>query len=282
VTVTINAVSDYVDVTLILLPVEVLTISEYILLEDGAYGVTEGIVIFSMPVMGLMIIADETGAILPVESFEFAEIGDKIRLHGHVVHMMGLAIMAGMEDTIIEVLEPNLANPLTPIPLTVQQFTSLDPLDSLYWARYYQVTGTLVWNDTLHTFFLVDGTYMMPMIVFDKTTAESLMGLQNFEVNAKGIALPNFDGEPFLMFIFLGNPDDISLNYTDQEFIDAISLMLQEYLESQTFFPGQVLELPTEHPLFPLTISYQVVAEDASLIVPTWTVSPAIDAEMWI
>ena len=282
ITVTINAATDYVDVTIILLPLDVLSISEYILLEDGAYGVTEGIVIFSMSEIGIMIIADETGAILPIETKEFAEVGDKIRTHGHVVHMMGLAIMAGMEDTILEVLETDLDNPLTPIPLTVQQFTSLDPMDTLYWARYYEISGTLVWNDTMKTFVLVDDPYMMPVMIFDPMMYETLMGLQGFEVGMRGIALPNFDDEPFLMFIFLGTPDDIVLNYTDQELVDAISLMLQSYLESQTFFPGQALDLPVEHPLFPLTVSYQVVLEDASFIVPTWTISPDIDTETWI
>ncbi len=281
-TITINAASDFVDLTLILMPTEILTISEFIALEDEAYGITEGIVIFSMPDMGLLIIADETGAMLPIESFEFAEIGDKIRVHGHVVRMMDLAIMAGMEDTILEVLEKGLPNPLAPIAITIQQFTSLDVMNTLYWGRYFEVSGTLVWNDTMKTFFLVDDPYMMPILIFDRNMYETLMGLQGFNVRLRGIALPNFDEEPFLMFIFLGTPNDIALNYTDQEFVDAIAIMLQTYLESMTFFPGQVLDLPTEHPLFALTVTYQVVQEDAHLIVQTWTVDPTIDAELWI
>ena len=282
ITVEINAAIGTVDVTITLMPTTVLTITEFGLLEDYAYGVVEGIVILSSMDMKLMIIADETGAILAVETDDVLDMGTKVHVHGYKINMMGLPVMAGMEDSIVAIIGTDFANPLTAIPLSIGQFNMLDSMNSLYWGRFYEVEGTLTWDDASHMFYLEDTTDIMPVLVFGMDVYEQLIPFDGLEVGLRGFGLPNFDDEPFLMFIFVGGEGDIILNYTDQEMVDLFSLMLKGYLESETFMPGQTLMLPTEHPTFPLTVSYAVDVLDDALVDDQWVIDPTISVETWI
>jgi uncharacterized repeat protein (TIGR02543 family) len=275
-TVTLNAASGQVDMMITLLPVEILTITEFIGLEDGDFGLVQGIVIFSMQDMGVMIIADDTGAILPIETEHHAVVGDEVIVQGHKMTMMGLTIMGSYDHPVVEVLSTGNPNPLTPIVASVSQFMMLDPMNSIYWGRYFEVSGLLQWDDMFHMFALTDGTYSMPVLAFDEMTYQMLNQFEGFEVTLRGFAMPNFDeSEPFLMFIFSGIEEDIIFDYTDQELADMISIMLRDYLESESYLPGQTLELPTEHPVLPVTVTYEVDPLDVGKLTG-WTIDPTI------
>ncbi|OHE44660.1 MAG: hypothetical protein A3K26_05465 [Tenericutes bacterium RIFOXYA12_FULL_35_10] len=282
ITVTINSIVGEVDVTITLMPTTVLSITEFGLLDDQAYGVVEGIVILSSFDMKLMIIADETGAILAIETDDYLDVGTRVHVHGYKVNMMGLTIMAGMEDSIVATLETGLPNPLTAIPLTIGQFNTLDTMNTLYWGRYYEVMGTLTWDEVSHMFYLEDAVDIMPIMVFGMDVYEQLIPFDGFEVGLRGFGLPNFDDEPFMMFIFIGAEGDIILDYTDQELADLFALMLKGYLEGETVVPGQTLMLPTEHPTFALTVSYTVDALDDALVSDLWVIDPSISVETYI
>ncbi|MDY0294817.1 MAG: InlB B-repeat-containing protein [Acholeplasmataceae bacterium] len=267
-TVTLNAANGQVDMVITLAPVEVLTISEFLLLSDGSFGVVEGIVIFSMEDMGIMILADSTGALLPVETMDFANVGDLIIVQGHHYNMMGLTILGGYENTIVEVVSTDHPNPLVPIEANVEQYVSLDPMNSIYWGRYFEVTGQLLWDDMKHSYILTDGENTMPVFVFAPELYEMLGQFTGFELSLRGFALPNFDeDEGFLMFVFSGLIEDIVFNYTNQELADMVSLMLKEYLESESYIPGQTLDLPTEHPVLPVTVVYEVIVADQTKVI---------------
>ena len=283
ITVTLGSVIETVDVTIILLPTEILTISEFMLLNEMDYAMVSGIVIFSFNEASLIIIADETGSILAVQSDMPAQYGDLIIVHGYHVVMEGLVLMYGSEDTVLEVLDEGLANPITPVELTVAQFNALDVFNSLYWAKYLKVSGVLVIDEMTHSIYLEDGLSSMPILVFNQDIYQLLVQFNGFNVTLGGFSLPNFDDEPFLMFIFTGQSEDLNLDYSDQELLDMLALMLQGYLESLTFIPGQIADLPTEHPLFDLTVSYAVQLEDADYInMLTMQISSDIDTELWI
>ena len=281
-TVTLNDKSGQVDVHIILKPLTVLSISEFIALDDGDYGIVEGIVIFSLQEMGLMIIADETGAILPIETDENPEVGDKVIVNGYKVLMMDFVIMAGSENTVMNVLEKGLPNPITPIEATVSQFLGLDTMQTLYWGRYFEIAGTLSWDDESHTFYLGMGVDLLPVIVISQDVFEQLIPFDGLDVALRGFALPNFDDEPFLMFIFTAQPGEIIIDYTDQEIVDMFGPLLKQYLEQNTYIPGSTLDLPTEHQVFPLTVSYTVDPLDAHLISNEWIIDPTIATETWI
>jgi uncharacterized repeat protein (TIGR02543 family) len=282
---TLGLESGSVDVTLTLKPIEVLTIQEFFSLPDGAYGIVQGIVIFAHSDMGMFIIGDETGAILPVETEDVAMFGDLVLVHGHKYSMDMIAIMSGMKpDTILEVLAVDQPMPFEPVSISVEQYLSIDPMNSLYWGRIFTISGSLVIDDMYHEVFLSDGVRQVQLMIPSKEYYDALRDFEGLNIGMTGIALPNFDeGAPFMMFIVLGGPEDILLNYTDQEFVDMMALQLQSYLEDMTFIPGQYANLPTDHPYFDLTASYEVVLEDAALLDDlTWIISETITEETWI
>ena len=283
ITVTLNAITETVDVTIILLPTEILTIAEFMLLQDMDYAMVTGIVIFSLGDFGVIFIADEDGDILAIQSDEMAYFGQRIIVHGYYAFMEGLVMMSGEKDTVLEVLEEDVPNPIAPIALTIAQFNALDVYNSLYWGKYITVSGELVFDEMTHSFLLVDELESMPIMVFNQEIYDTLSQFEGFELTLGGFVLPNFDEDPFLMFIFSGQPEDIIPNYTDQELADMLALMLQGYLEGETYIPGQIADLPTEHPVFDLTVSYSVALDDAAYIdLLTMMIDSAIDEELWI
>ena len=283
ITVTLGDITEVVEVTIILLPIEILTIEEFLALNDMDYALVSGIVIFSFEEANLLIIADESGSILVVQSDMFAKYGDLIVVHGYHASMEGIVLMSGSEETVIDVLDEGLPNPITPVQLTVDQFNALDVFNSLYWAKYLEVSGELVVDEMSHSVELFDGESSMPILIFSHELYEMFMQLNGMNVIIRGFSLPNFDDEPFLMFIFTGQPEDLILDYTDQELADMLALMLQGYLENLTFFPGQIVDLPFEHPWIQLTLSYTVALDDEHLFdINTFTIDSMIDEELWI
>src|SRR5690606_39031734 len=151
-------------------------------------------------------------------------------------------IMQGTDNAIISELETGIANPLEAISITPEQFMTMDPMLSIYWGKYFEMTGMLTWNSNKHVFFLGENETIVPVVVLDFDDYEKLMMFDGLEVGIKGYILPNFDeGEPVLMFIYTGGEDDIVLNYTDQELLDVFGAKLKEYVESQVYMPGDVL-----------------------------------------
>ena len=276
-TVTINDKSGQVDVVITLKPIAVLSIAEFIALDDGDYGLVEGIVIFSVQDMALMIIADETGAMLPIQTDQLAEVGDLVNVDGYKVNMMGLVIMMGTSETRVTVIESGLPNSITPFELTVSQFISLDVNQSLYWGRYFEVSGTLGFDEITHSFTLTVDTDEMYVTVLSKDVYDLLIPFVGYELTLRGFSIPNFDEEPaFLMYIFTGQVEDIILDYTDQELLDLIGAGLKGYLEDETYLPGDLLDLPAEHEFLPITATYTVDPLDALLVSTEWIISDAI------
>jgi len=283
-TVTIGEESAYRDVTLILRPTEILTISEFLELEDESYGIVEGIVVFMIDIgdMKLTILADETGAILPIEAEVTIEVGKHVTVQGYHYQMMDLVIMTGIEDPLVSTIATGVANPLTPLVVNADQFMELDPYESIYWARYFEVFGELKWNDLNHYFELVTDEVILPVMVFDMDDMETLNSLTGLDVAIRGYALPNFDDEPYLMFIFSGQSEDIIIDYTDQELVDHIATILKEYLESNTYLPGTALDLPETHDIFDMIVTYEVDVIDATKVVEGMIVNPNIEVETTI
>ncbi len=283
-TVTLGEDSAYRDVTLILKPTEILTIDEFVALDEGSYGVVEGIVVFMIDQgeMKLTIIADETGAILPIEADVTIEVGKHVTVHGYRYSMMDLVILTGIDNPLVSTIAVDVANPLTPIQVTAEQFKSFDVYETVYWGQYFEITGNLVWSDKDHTFTLVTNEVSVPVMIFEMEDAELLHSLIGLEISIRGYVLPNFDDEPYLMFIYSGQPEDIIIDYTDQELVDHIATLLKEYLESNTYSPGMPLDLPEAHDIFDMTVTYEVDVLDATKVVEGMIVNPNIEVETTI
>lgn len=258
-TVTIGLATGYVDVTIHLLPIETITIEAFKLLPEMSYGFISAVVIFSSIDMGLMIVADETG-ILPVMSRDEVSYGDLVVVAGYSTSMEGLIFMTdefGKGDTLQRIVAHDLSIPYLPEPMTILEFYALNPELPSSWMRYVEITGTIYYEEANHSFYVDDEHGAVMVLALTMSARDLLIAYNGFEVHITGIILPNFDlSIPQLMVIFTGEPEDIEMVLTEEELVVEMGLMLKEFIESKTYYPGQFLYLPTDHPVIPITVSY--------------------------
>jgi hypothetical protein len=79
------------------------------------------------------------------------------------------------------------------------------------------------------------------------------------------------------MFIYVGGEDHLRFDYPDDVLLDVMLGYLKNYLESQSYYPGQVIDLPSSHPFLPMTVTYTIAAlylDDLDLV--TKTINPNI------
>lgn len=287
ITATLGALSESVDLTFILKPINSLTVAEFIASPEMSYHQVSGVVIFAATQndMQMMVIADVTGA-LAVVSDGLVAVGDYIIVAGYRMSQEGMAMMANQDPslTLIEIIDHNYPIPIVPIQLSVEQFLGLDANNLLYWLQYVEVTGRLTFDDMTRTFIIEDGLNSLPIFAFDQEAMELLNGYKGFIISIRGIGLPSFDQiDPSLMLVYSGRPEDVILNYSDEDLVSEMSLLLADYLSSPTYYPGQLIELPTEHPSILMNISYEAFGANASLVdLLTGEISPTIETEVWI
>jgi len=303
ITVTVGLVTKSADVTLILMPVEMLTIEEFLSVQDENYYEVTGVVLMIFNDIGLMIIADETGTLGvayqgPIDDGGIittlgsvvildAQVGDLVVVGGYAMHQDG-AILMGNDPTqsLREIISHDQPIPIAPFGVTVAQFSSLDVYNPYYWIKYYEISGTLMLDEMNHSFYLTDGTNNVPVHAMDKEMYFLLEMFTDFEVTLRGISLPNFDFdamEPYLMLVFGGSEGDIELGYTDEELVALLGDMMSEWLGGMTFYPGEEVPLETTHPLFDVAVTYETFGENASLLdLITKLVSTEITVETFI
>ena len=296
ITVTLNQATGFIEVQIILKPVELLTIAEFMLADEMGYYKVQGVVLMTHPNFGIAVLADETGTLvimldqsssvqgMPVEIINQFKPGDLVIVGGYKMPFESIYVMVGGEEGLnIEVIGVDQSSPLSAVSITIEQFLALDVFNPIYWVQYFEIEGTIEVDDQEHTVYLTDGVLMLPIMILDKDTYDQFQQLSEFDIIVRGVSLPNFDGTPAMMFVFTGLPDAIEPNYTDEAFIDFIKIMLQTYLESLVFYPGQIADLPYSHPIFDVFVSYTVSAEDSHLIdLMTMQISSNIEADTWI
>ena len=299
-TVTIGVVTKSVNVTIILMPVEMLTIDEFLNVQDDNYHEVTGVVMFIFDEIGLMVIGDQTGmlgvvyqspddggivVILSMPARPTAQVGDLVIVGGYRMNQEGIILMGNdPTQSLREVIAHDQPNPVEPYVITVAQFAALDVEESLYWLKYFEVSGTLIEDDEYRNLYISDGTNQILIRALDKETHMILQMFTGFEVTLRGLSLPDFDAdEPELMLVFGGSSQDIDLNYTDEDLAELIGVLLSEWLESENYYPGQILELETSNPWFKVTVSYETFGENAALLnMTTQQISEDIDVETFI
>jgi uncharacterized repeat protein (TIGR02543 family) len=296
ITVTLNQATGFIEVQIILKPVELLTISDFMTADEMGYYKVQGVVLLTHPNFGIAVIADETGTLvimldqpssiqgIPAEIVNQFKVGDLIIVGGYKMPFESIFVMVGGEQGLdIEVLGVDQSSPLDAIPISIEQFLALDVFNPIYWVQYFEIEGTIEVDDQQHIAYLTDGIRMLPIMILDQDMYDSFQQLSDFDIIVRGVSLPNFDGVAKMMFVYTGLPDAIEPNYTDQAFIDFIKIMLQTYLESLVFYPGQIADLPFSHPIFDVHVSYTVSAEDSHLIdLMSMQISSNIEEDTWI
>lgn len=263
----------------------VLTIDEFKNVGDSDYHEVAGTVLFAAgEAMGIIVIADATGTLV-ANSTGIVTSGDFVKFGGSL-GFMGDYPMLTAEDTgttLLMVLDHDRPIPMEPTEITISDYNALDPNLSSTWIQYLKVTGTLTVDAIEHTMSLVDGTDVLPLLVMDMETYLLFMQYKHFEISVCGISLPNFDVDPVLMFVFTGVPTDISMDYTPLELVTMMSAGIGEYYAAIDFIPGEIIDLPVNHPLVPVVITYETLGPNANLFdLLNFKVSPTIVSETYI
>jgi uncharacterized repeat protein (TIGR02543 family) len=243
----------------------VLTIAEFKALdpEDDDLHFVSGTVILASKMMELTIIADATDLLIAFGG-EDSAAGDNVRLGGYLGVEESLKVMNGDEvfGVSCDTYSHNNAITLTPNTISVADYNLLDPDTSTNWGVYTEIGGTIEVNYSDNTISLIDAEESMTISVFTEEDFYFLAGYSGLDVTVRGMVLPNMDDplETVLMFVHNAHEDFIELNYdTPQDLLDALELMFLDWYQNQTYFPGQYVDLPTDHAVIPMTVGYELV-----------------------
>ena len=282
-TITLDAQVIEVELTFILVPLTLLTIEQFKSLNENDYGVIQGVVVLLTP-FGLAVIADAFDMLIVTYSEDFT-VGDLVVIGGYKQYMEGLVVMSNHpEDIVIEILSTNNDNPLLPISINLETFASIPAHDPSYWLHYYEITGQLAYDEKNSHFILTDGTTHIMVIAIDDVSFNALLSSVDMVITLRGFAIP-MDHFLYnkLSLIYADGTEGIFTNYSDEELLSHIEMLLGGYLSQQTYQPGQTIELPIEHPIYPIVVTYETSGEHALLFdVLTGIFSEDIDEEIWI
>ncbi len=245
----------------------VLSIAEFKALapDDTDYHFVRGVVLLAGPNLDVIIIADEDGY-LPVISNAQVNIYDEVRVGGYRAMEGDFAVLEGREEDPIAVDIFAIGQPLptSPDSLTVAAFNALDPDLSSNWVLYVEISGTISINHGTHIVTLSDGEDTLNITVIGQESYNLISDYNGLEVTFRGVILPNMDEpETTLMLLFNGHEDFIETNYSEEEMLILLEGMLRSYYEGMSYFPGQYLQLPSEHPLFPVAVEYETFGDNA-------------------
>lgn len=248
-----------------------LTIAEFKALTGEAQSqlqFVKGIVILASSEIDVTVIADATATLILFDHSNVSH-GDTVRVGGYYSSEGDLI---AMEPSLtrpismdVHVYEINL---LTPTSMNVTGFKALDPELSSSWVIYANLNGTLSVNMITHEATLTTGTDTMNVGIFSEATLNLISQYDGFRVNILGVILPNMDvPETYLMFLFTGDEDNIALDYDTEnttELAGVLESMFRDYYEVPTYFPGQYLDLPSDHPIITLAITYATYGTNAT------------------
>lgn len=245
--------------------------------ELDTYDEIVGVVIFANLDMGLVVMADETD-LIAVLSTEPLVRGDLIRMGGYRQNMDGYILMGkpNEEEPFITRYQQAQPIPITPTATTITELMAMDASLPSHWIQYIELKGQLTMID--QQMYIEDETNQYPLMMASQADYEWAEMHLDFNIVIDGILVPNLDDiPPTLMFIYVGGEDHLRFDYPDDVLLDVMLGYLKNYLESQSYYPGQVIDLPSSHPFLPMTVTYTIAApylDDLDLV--TKTINPDI------
>jgi len=271
----------------------VLTLSEFKALtapENAEHHFVRGVVSLAKSEMEIIILADATDTLI-VFGYQEALVGDEVRVGGFYAAEETLVTLepAPGNEVSVDLYSHNNEIALTPTAMSVATFNALDPDSPASWVVYAEINGPIGADDNTHQISLSDGEDTMPVVVIGEGDYSYIRDYAGFRVNIRGVILPNMDNpeEVFLMFIFNGDEDFIDLDYygegEDQELLTLLEGMFRGAFESPTYFPGQFVDLPADHPVVPVALTYEPYGAYASKYsTVTNRISDDVSAEIYI
>lgn len=247
-----------------------ISIAAFKALALATYAEVVGIVVFASVDMELVVIADEEQTLAIMSNTPLVQ-GDLVRMGGVRQDFNGHPVMMNAleqpENIFLTKYGGDQPIPLAPTSHSLLEFTQMDVTDPNQWIQYIQLSGTFVIGDQF--IGLQSGELLMPIYAptINETNIKSYMMYVGLEVTMDGISLPLMDEEPpQLIFVFIGGESHLQFNYTDEGLLAAMLGFLKAYLESTTYYPGQAIDLPDQHPTLPMPVTYEAFGDDDSLI----------------
>lgn len=266
---------------------DVMTIAEFkdLPVSEGNPHSIRGVVFFAESSVGIIVIADSTDTIFVVSNADVA-LFDLVKVTGYRVDIEGFVVIGdefGGATTPVTVEDHEQPMPIDPEVMSVAQYNTLEEGNPSNWGRFIEVSGLLE-LDNESPFTLTSGTDTMVVMPFGMEPYMMLANYDGFNVKISGVTLPNMDTSPAtMMFIFNGEESFIKLDYDDNELLEQLEGLFRAHFEAPTYYPGQIIDLPTEHDMFELTVSYETFGINASrLDLLTNQIDPLIDEALEI
>jgi len=235
--------------------------------EDTDIHSVRGVVIFSSLDAEIVLIADSTGTIIAMTDQLF-DVYDQVKITGYRVDIGDYSAIGDTTSgyALVEVEQSNQPLPIGPEIMTIPDFAMLSADDPGDLGRLIEISGMLHEGEGGGMLNLTAGSDSMSVVPFGMEAYIKLSGYIGFEVTIVGFTLPNMDETPAtLMFVYNGHDDFVTLDYTDSELLDQLETMFRFYFETPTYYPGQFVDLPTEHPIIALTMLYEPFGTNGSL-----------------
>lgn len=215
------------------------------------------VTVITEPINGWMIVADETGYMALITNRNDIHIGDRILIKGFLNGPSDNTFIGDQGDPIQSIVSNDNVLPVEPSSLNHNEFVQLPSQLLMYQYRAFKLTGTLIFNESLGEYDLVDEIGYR-VTIYAKT-ADAWMALHMHQGRIVTITgYMSNQGSPNSL-LFFNQTGDLFVAVTNEMIVAKIQAeILRMY--SQTFRPGQYVALYTWlAPYYP-NINYQLIS----------------------
>jgi uncharacterized repeat protein (TIGR02543 family) len=258
ITITIGDITEVITVQWYLKPIINTSISDVLNGVNEEYYIVEVVILYLGGTDEPMIVADETGILLVFGKVE-ANVGDLVVIKGVRYEVGGMVAFFGTPDIqLYEIKASNQVNPVDPTIYSLAQIQALTP-ELISYPTYIQTSGTIMNQIEFEMgVLLVSGENFLPIMGINPSTIAALKTLDGHPATLQGVLFAQTDhmGNKMYYMVYFNYPGSFDAGeLTDDETIQLItsfvaSLNLGELRE------GDILSLPTIHPIFGIEINW--------------------------
>lgn len=233
------------------------------------------VVVVTEPINGWMIVADETGYMALFTSRNDIHIGDRILIKGYLNGPGDNTFVGDQEDAIQSIVSHDNLLPMAPTALSHNEFLQIPSQLLMYQYRAFKLTGSLIYNESIGLYELVDETGYLVEIL--PKTSDSWMMLHMHQGRIVTLVgyMSNQSGHNGLLFF--NQTDDLIIIETNEMILAKIQTEILR-LYSEPLRPGNYVPLYTWlAPYYP-TIDYQLLSSSDLYDMDYKTISSLISA----
>ena len=202
-----------IDIHLTIEPIVLTSIATFLTYPDDyeTFYFVEGVIVFTQLEHQFVMIADATGAVFVLTNDSSLMVGDHILVRGVKMSSpeMSMVMLANEpSQTVVKIIAHEAAMPLTATPIALADFIELDASASINQWRYFEITGTLHYDEIHEVIYVSDGITNVMIFPRDETAAIALMAKINDHVVLRGLSIRPGE-ETFLILVFLNFGNDL-------------------------------------------------------------------------